>query len=123
MGKVRSEDTEPEMVVRKLAHSLGHRFRLHRRDLPGNPDLVFPGPRKIIFVHGCFWHQHRCHRGNRMPASHRDYWTNKLSGNVARDKRNLRKLRRLGWKVLIVWECQTRDLMKLTERVEAFLSS
>ena len=122
MAKVRSKDTTPELVVRKLSHSLGYRFRLYRRDLPGNPDLVFLGLKKIIFVHGCFWHQHRCRRGNRIPASHREYWTNKLEANVVRDKRNLRKLRRLGWKVLVVWECQTRDLSKLTEKLDAFLS-
>lgn len=123
MARVRSENTTPELVVRRVAHSLGYRFRLHRKDLPGNPDMVFVRLRKIIFVHGCFWHQHRCRRGNRIPNSHRRYWLEKLHKNVARDKRNLRNLRRLTWKILVVWECQTRNLSKLTAKLEAFLSA
>jgi len=123
MARVTSENTTPELLVRRLSHSFGYRFRLHRRDLPGNPDLVFVSKRKIVLVHGCFWHQHRCARGRRVPASHRSYWVKKLHGNVKRDERNLRKLRRLGWKVLVIWECQTRDIPKLSSRLRNFLES
>ena len=123
MRLVRSEDTKPEMAVRRLAHGLGYRFRLHRKDLPGKPDLVFPRRGKIIFVHGCFWHQHRCKRGSRIPSSRQEYWLPKLRGNVARDKAVLRQLRKLGWSVLVVWECQTKPdkLDRLAERIARFL--
>jgi len=123
MARVRSEDTRPELTIRRLLHSLGYRFRLHRRDLPGNPDLVFPSRRKVVFVHGCFWHQHRCARGNRVPSSHREYWVHKLQGNVTRDRKNRCQLRRLGWDVFIVWECQTnaRKLPKITTKLCEFL--
>ena len=123
MRLVRSQDTKPEMAVRRLAHGLGYRFRLHRKDLPGKPDLVFPSRRKIIFVHGCFWHQHRCKRGNRIPSSRQEYWLAKLQGNAARDKIVVRKLRKLGWGVLVVWECQTKPnkLDRLANRIARFL--
>ncbi len=125
MRRVRSVDTGPELTIRKLLHSLGYRFRLHRRDLPGNPDLVFPSRRKIVFVHGCFWHQHRCRRGNRLPSSRQDYWTHKLQGNVARDRSNRRRLRKLGWDVFLVWECHIKEdnLPKLTARLYEFLDN
>jgi DNA mismatch endonuclease, patch repair protein len=123
MARVRSGDTAPEMTVRRLVHALGYRFRLHRRDLPGVPDLVFVSRRKIVFVHGCFWHQHHCKRGNRVPATRQDYWLPKLARNVARDHRTRRKLRRMGWGVMTVWECQIRTdrLDVLTRRIAAFL--
>lgn len=123
MRLVRSQDTKPEMAVRKLTHALGYRFRLHRKDLPGKPDLVFTSRRKIIFVHGCFWHQHRCKRGNRIPSSRREYWLPKLQRNAARDKTVLRQLRKLGWRVLVVWECQTKPnkLDRLADRIARFL--
>jgi len=123
MRAVKSENTTPEMVVRRLAHSMGYRYRLHVRALPGNPDLVFPRLRKIIFVHGCFWHLHGCSR-TRVPSSRRDYWVPKLEGNRARDRRVRRALRRAGWRVLIVWECQTRPsrLGRLSARLRSFLS-
>ena len=111
MRAVRSKDTAPERVVRKTAHALGYRFRLHRRDLPGTPDLAFPGRRKVIFVHGCFWHRHAhpgCPRGRSTPASRRAYWKAKFARNVARDRRAKRALRADGWGVMVVWECQTR---------------
>ncbi len=125
MARVRSEDTGVEMVVRKLVHSLGYRYRLHRKDLPGAPDLVFPARRKIIFVHGCFWHQHSCKRGDRRPSSRREYWLAKLARNVARDKRVRRQLRKLGWRTLVVWECQTpsKKLPALMRRLTRFLDS
>ncbi|MGV2981941.1 very short patch repair endonuclease [Camelimonas sp. ID_303_24] len=112
MRAVRSTDTRPEMTVRRLLHAMGYRYRLHRRDLPGAPDIVFPGRRKLIFVHGCFWHGHDCARGARMPASNADYWRGKIGGNVTRDATHLAALRQAGWRVLIVWECQ----LKLRER-------
>jgi DNA mismatch endonuclease (patch repair protein) len=123
MRLVHSQDTKPEMAVRRLAHGLGYRFRLHRKDLPGKPDLVFPRRRKIIFVHGCFWHQHHCKRGNRIPSSRREYWLGKLQGNAARDKAVVRQLRKLGWGVLVVWECQTTPdkLGRLADRIARFL--
>ena len=124
MAAIRSKDMKPELIVRRLVHSLGYRYRLHRKDLPGKPDLVF-GPRKrVIFVHGCFWHQHddpNC-RDGRMPKSRLDYWEPKLRRNLERDKDNQRKLEQAGWKVLIVWECETKDAAKLTEKLTTFLS-
>jgi DNA mismatch endonuclease (patch repair protein) len=121
MALVRQKDTKPELVVRRLAHVLGYRYRLHRRDLPGTPDLVFPGRGKIIRVHGCFWH---CHVGcslARLPKSRLDFWLPKLTGNVERDARSLVALRRLGWGVMTVWECQTRDTARLANRIRRFL--
>jgi len=120
MRRIRSVDTAPEMAVRKAAHRLGYRYRLHRKDLPGRPDLVFPSRKAAIFVHGCFWHQHsRCREG-RVPGSNRQYWSPKLAANVARDSRNRRKLRRLGWRVLTVWECEVSD-SRLDARIVGFL--
>lgn len=109
MALVRSSDTKPERVVRKLAHGLGYRFRLRRRDLPGSPDLVFPGRRAVIFVHGCFWHRHDapgCWR-SRLPKTRPEFWVPKLNGNVARDAGVEAELRERGWRVLVVWECET----------------
>lgn len=107
MRAVRSKDTAPEMVVRRLAHRLGFRFRLHRKDLPGSPDLVFPSRRKVVLVHGCFWHGHSCSRGARQPKANSDYWQAKIVRNVDRDVRNTSALNQAGWEVLIVWECDT----------------
>ncbi|HUU09426.1 MAG TPA: very short patch repair endonuclease [Phycisphaerae bacterium] len=121
MSRIKGKDTKPEMVVRRLVHALGYRFRLHRRDLPGCPDLVLPRHRKVIFVHGCFWHRHRCRYGRPMPATRRQFWKKKFEGNKQRDARNRRALRRLGWDVLVVWECQTRKPDKLIDRLVAFL--
>ena len=121
MARVRSKDTRPELAVRRLLHGLGYRYRLHRRDLPGCPDLVFPSRRKLIFVHGCFWHRHNCKLGRRTPKSRVGFWTAKFEGNRSRDRRNRAKLRRRDWAVLMVWECQLRDLAKLTTRLTEFL--
>jgi len=125
MGLVRSKDTKPEMLVRRLVHALGYRYRLHDRRLPGCPDLVFPSRRKVIFVHGCFWHQHRCRMGNRMPKSRVEFWRNKLEGNRRRDQRHRKALNRQGWRVLTVWECQTRPkaIPRLADRVTRFLEN
>jgi len=122
MRRIRSCDTKPELIVRSMVHRLGFRFRLHRKDLPGKPDIVFVSARKIILVHGCFWHLHeRCADG-RIPKSQVEYWRPKLLRNVQRDERARLRLRKLGWKVLVVWECQVRDLERLTEKVKRFLS-
>ena len=105
MAAVKSEDTTPEMLVRRLVHSLGYRYRLHVRSLPGSPDLVFARLRKVINVNGCFWHFHGCARC-RLPSSRRGYWTAKLRRNAARDKQTQRELRRAGWRVMVLWECR-----------------
>jgi len=120
MACIRSKDTTPEMKVRRLVHALGYRYRLHVRTLPGTPDLVFPSRRKIINVSGCFWHMHGC-GGCRIPATRRTYWKAKLTRNKERDDCTRRALRRLGWKVLTVWECQTGDGQRLADRMTRFL--
>ena len=123
MAAIRSEDTKPELLVRCLAHRLGFRFRLHRKDLPGSPDLVFVARRKIIFVHGCFWHQHpksSC-LDARHPKSNVNYWSPKLDRNVAREHQSKRTLQLLGWKVLVVWDCETKDAGRLSARLKTFL--
>lgn len=123
MAAVKSRDTSPELVVRRLFHASGFRYRLHVRSLPGTPDMVFPRLKKIINVSGCFWHMHGCGRC-RIPASHRHYWIAKLKRNAARDRRTTRALRRAGWSVLTVWECQTAGpkAARLRQRLEMFLS-
>jgi DNA mismatch endonuclease (patch repair protein) len=123
MSRIRDRDTKPEMIVRSLVHQMGFRFRLHRKDLPGKPDIVLPGHKKIIFVHGCFWHMHRCRYGRVVPKTNTEFWLAKRTGNVERDRRNLRQLKAAGWQVLVVWECWTRDPEhKLIPRLEAFLN-
>ncbi|MDE0173347.1 MAG: DNA mismatch endonuclease Vsr [Defluviicoccus sp.] len=123
MRRIRKTDTKPEMIVRRLAHGLGYRFRLYRRDLPGTPDLVFPRLRKIIFVHGCFWHQHAGCRLARKPKSRREYWLPKLERNVERDHIAQDELRSRDWSILTIWECETKDAKTLKARVSAFLGS
>jgi DNA mismatch endonuclease, patch repair protein len=121
MARVRKKDTRPELAVRRCAHRLGFRFRLHRTDLPGTPDLTFPKLRKVIFVHGCFWHQHSCRLGQKPPKSRREYWLPKLERNVARDRKAVEGLETDGWGVLIVWECEIKDKLLLQERLRVFL--
>lgn len=121
MRAVRSKDTKPELLVRKLLHSLGFRYRLHRNDLPGSPDIVFPSRKKVIFVHGCFWHGHACPRGNRKPKANADYWAGKVERNRARDRRSLDLLHQAGWSTLIVWECDLKDRESLVSTLRAFL--
>lgn len=121
MRRIKSQDTIPEMMVRRLLHRLGFRFRLHRRDLPGRPDLVFPGRHKIIFIHGCFWHQHAKCRDGRPPSSRTDYWLPKLERNRSRDKETVSALRERGWRVLVIWECEIHSDPRLTDRLCNFL--
>jgi DNA mismatch endonuclease (patch repair protein) len=123
MRAIRNKNTVPELAVRRLVHSMGFRFRLHRADLPGKPDIVFGPKRKLIFVHGCYWHGHGCKVGGTGAKSNRGYWGPKISGNKARDKRRLAELRKLGWKCLVIWECETRRLDKLRLKISKFLVS
>ena len=123
MSKVRGKDTSPEMRVRRLAHSLGYRYRLHKRSLPGRPDLVFASKRKVIFVHGCFWHRHPGCRKASMPKSRVEYWREKFDRNVERDGAAIAELQRLGWDVLVVWECETKDEGLLRTKLIDFLEA
>lgn len=121
MARIGPKDTKPEMTVRRLVHAMGYRYRLHRRDLPGTPDLVFPSRGKVIFVHGCFWHRHQyCGRAS-LPKSNRDFWLRKLEGNAERDSQNQQRLAELGWDALVLWECEVQERVALKERVVRFL--
>ena len=122
MSRIRGKDTKPELAVRRLAHVMGYRFRLHRRTLPGSPDLVFPGRRKVIFVHGCFWHGHDC-KGAHVPQTRAVYWAAKIERNRARDESTLEALCELGWDVLVIWECETKDRNALGAKLSNFLDS
>jgi DNA mismatch endonuclease (patch repair protein) len=122
MRSVKSADTKPEMAVRSLVHRLGYRFRLHRKSLPGTPDLVFPRLKKAIFVHGCFWHGHSCTRGNRIPKNNRDYWVRKIERNRERDLLNRALLDAQGWGVYIAWECRIKG-SELGEELREFLGA
>lgn len=121
MRRIRSRGTKPELLIRRLTHRLGYRFRLYRSDLPGCPDLVFPGRRKVVFVHGCFWHGHHCAVGSRVPKSNVEYWTKKIARNRARDVAARNQLQRDGWKVLVLWECETRNEAAIVKRLVRFL--
>ena len=122
MSRIRSKDTGPERAVRSLLHSLGFRFRLHRKDLPGTPDIVLPGRAAVVFVHGCFWHGHAC-KVDKMPKSRTDYWGPKIEANRARDVRKAAKLRRLGWKVVTVYECELKQPERLARRLQTRIGS
>ncbi len=121
MRRIRSADTAPEMTVRRAAHALGYRFRLHVKYLPGRPDLVFPRLGKVIFVHGCFWHCHARCKQFRIPGTRREFWETKLHGNKLRDQAHLKAIRKLGWQALVIWECQT-EKPGLSERLQKFLA-
>lgn len=123
MRRIRSKNTSPELIVRKAVSALGYRFRLHSKKLPGKPDLVFPKLKKAIFVHGCFWHQHKNCIDGRLPKSRLGYWKPKLDKNVLRDRRNRRELKKLGWQTFVVWECQTANPERLPARLNKFLSA
>ncbi|WP_208986144.1 very short patch repair endonuclease [Labrenzia sp. OB1] len=120
MQAVKSKDTGPELIVRRLLHSMGFRYRLHRKDLPGKPDIVFGPKKKALFIHGCFWHGHGCSKG-RLPKSKLDYWGPKISSNLKRDERKKQELKKNGWSVLEVWQCETGDLNSLKSKLLKFL--
>jgi DNA mismatch endonuclease (patch repair protein) len=122
MRRIKGKNTRPELEVRRVVRDIGYTgYRLHRRDVPGCPDIVFLGKRKAIFVHGCFWHGHNCKVGNRSPRSNVGYWSQKIRRNQERDEGALRSLNSLGWSVLVIWECEIKDLESLTERLKLFL--
>lgn len=123
MAKVRGKDTSLELSLRSLIHGMGFRYRLHVKELPGKPDMVFPRHRKVIFINGCFWHQHEGCPAAARPASNTDYWNKKLEKNLARDKSNIQKLEEAGWKVLTVWECEIKDRPALVARLRTFFES
>lgn len=120
MSRIGSVNTKPELIVRRLVHSMGYRYRLHAKGLPGRPDMVFRSRRKVIFVNGCFWHQHGC-RQYRMPRSRQGFWEPKLASNVVRDRQSSARLQMGGWAVLVLWECELKDREALTQRVRTFL--
>jgi DNA mismatch endonuclease (patch repair protein) len=123
MAKVSGKDTKPELVVRKLAHAMGFRYRLHRKDLPGRPDLIFPKQKLALFVHGCFWHRHEGCKKCSTPASRREFWAKKFAANVERDKRAQKELVALGWRVAIIWECETKDAVCLEKLLTGVLTT
>jgi DNA mismatch endonuclease (patch repair protein) len=123
MQAVKSKNTAPELAVRSLAHCMGYRFRLHRKDLPGKPDLVFPRLHKVLFVHGCFWHGHDCARGARVPVQNRAYWTQKIARNRDRDQVAVSALAALGWKVNVLWECQIKEPKRTALQIRKFLGN
>lgn len=121
MSRIAAKGTKPEMAVRKIAHGLGYRFRLHRRDLPGSPDMIFPRKKVAIFVHGCFWHRHEGCRFSYNPKSNVEFWQAKFKINAARDARAKEELERMGWRVAIIWECETRDFDNLSVKLQGIL--
>ena len=123
MRSVKDRDTGPEMLVRRLLHRMGYRFRLHRKDLPGKPDIVFSSRRKVIFIHGCFWHGHSCKRGSRVPKTNVRYWKEKITGNVERHSNQVSELSEIGWKELTLWECELTNSEAISQRLNAFLGS
>jgi DNA mismatch endonuclease (patch repair protein) len=123
MAAIRSKDTVPELVLRRLIHGMGFRYRLHIHGLPGKPDLVFPGRAAVIFMHGCFWHRHVGCRFSTMPSSNIVFWTHKFRVNMERDRRTKRELQKLGYRVLIVWQCELKQPEKLSKRVSRFLEA
>lgn len=123
MSHIKGKNTKPEMLIRRLIHSLGYRYRLHVKSLPGIPDLVFPSRRKVIFIHGCFWHRHSCLKGRSMPSTNKDFWKNKFIANKRRDKQHQNEFRKLKWGVLTIWECQTKNLSKIKRKIIKFLEN
>ena len=121
MRAIKGSNTKPELLVRRMLHRMGYRYRLHRKDLPGKPDIVFGPRRKVIFIHGCFWHGHECKHGQRVPKTNTEYWTSKITGNVERDRRQLEELSEASWTALTLWECELRDADAVREKLIAFL--
>ncbi len=122
MSNIRSSNTKPELVVRSVIHKLDFRFRLHGRHLPGKPDIVLPRHKKLVLVHGCFWHMHTCKRGNAFPKTNEPYWTAKRLRNVERDRLNKSAYKAAGWQTLIIWECDTKDITNLSNKLKRFLN-
>jgi len=121
MAKIRSRDTKPELQVRKIIHGMGYRYRLHRRDLPGTPDIVFPSRKKVVFIHGCFWHRHTNCKIGHIPKTKQEFWIHKLEENAKRDQINIKKLKSLGWESLVIWECQIKHTDQIIEKIRQFL--
>ena len=123
MSNISGKDTKPEIAIRKIAHSLGYRFRLHKKDLPGKPDIVFPKYKKVIFVNGCFWHGHKNCNRSKLPTTNKIFWKEKITGNIKKDKRNYRGLKKLGWGYLIIWQCGIKvgNRNKLERKIKKFL--
>lgn len=123
MSRIKGKNTRPEVMVRSILHRMGLRFRLHRKDLPGQPDIVLPKHRTVVFVHGCFWHRHRGCRFTTTPTTRGEFWQKKFDGNVERDRRKARQLRKKGWRVVTVWECETRSPEQLRLRLQKLFSA
>lgn len=122
MRAVKSRDTSPELVIRHIVRRIRPGYRLHRRDIPGRPDIAYVGRKKAIFINGCFWHGHNCARGARVPKTNREYWIGKIGRNVERDRKSLQLLRQAGWDALVVWECELKDLSAIETRLRSFLT-
>jgi DNA mismatch endonuclease (patch repair protein) len=124
MSKISGKNTKPEILIRKIAHSLGYRFRLHKKDLPGKPDIVFSKYNKVIFVNGCFWHGHNNCLRSKLPTSNKKFWKDKIGGNKRKDKSDHIKLKKMGWDYLVIWQCQIKksDCTKLEQKIESFLN-
>jgi len=122
MSAIKSKNTKPEIAVRKLLHSMGYRFRLHRKDLPGSPDIVLPKYKTIIFVHGCFWHRHENCKYATTPKTRKEFWENKFNANKIRDQKKLKEIKNLGWKFIIIWECEARNIQSIEEKIKRFLN-
>ncbi|HWF67891.1 MAG TPA: very short patch repair endonuclease [Acidobacteriaceae bacterium] len=122
MRAVKGKDTTPELIVRRMVHAMGYRYRLHRKDLPGKPDMAFSKLHKVIFVHGCFWHGHDCARGARMPKANAEYWFNKITRNSLRDATHIEALKIQGWRIAVIWECELNKLERVRRRLAEFLN-
>jgi len=121
MSRVSGKNTKPELIVRSMLHSMGYRFRLHRNDLPGKPDITLPKHKKIIFVHGCFWHGHKDCKRAKQPATNKNFWHEKLAKNVERDLLNMKYIIALGWDILVIWTCEVKDMNQLKNKLRTFL--
>lgn len=123
MSRIKGTNTKPEKIIRKMLHKMGYRFRLHRKDLPGKPDIVLPKYNKVIFVNGCFWHGHRNCKKAELPESNRDFWKEKIRKTQLRDKKSNRQLKNLGWNVLTIWQCELINEEKLLGKINSFMAS
>ena len=123
MSKIKDKNTKPEVLVRSVLHRMGYRFRLHGKDLPGKPDIILPKYKKVIFVHGCFWHGHEGCDKSKRPSANREFWDKKLDKNINRDQKNIAELNKYGWETLIIWTCETKDIQTLKQKLTTFLES